>query len=83
MSKQLMTRLQQIKNGYAAKAAVAAGLMASAGAAMADVEITIDTTPVMTAMGNAVTAIALVGTAYLSVKIAIKVWPWIASAMGR
>ena len=43
----------------------------------------IDTTAVTDKMTEALVAIGVVGLAYLGVKIGIKVWPWISSAMGR
>ncbi|GHD60784.1 major capsid protein [Jeongeupia chitinilytica] len=49
----------------------------------AGAQAAIDTTSVTTGMTEAVAAIGVVGAAYLGVKIGIKVWPWIASAMGR
>lgn len=61
------------------RVAVASGAALAAGVSQA----VIDTTGVTQGMADASAAIAVVGSAYLVVKIGIKVWPWIASAMGR
>lgn len=58
---------------------LAIGAFATVGVAQAAVS----TTEVITAMTDAGTAIAAVGAAYLIVKVGIKVWPWVASALGR
>jgi hypothetical protein len=60
-----------------------AGIGAAAGSAAANAASTIDTSGVTGAMTDAGLAIAVVGAAYLVVKVGIKVWPWVASAMGR
>lgn len=62
------------------KLGLGAGLSA---AGMGVANAAYDTAAVATAMGDALTAIAAVGVLYLGVKVGIKVWPWIASAMGR
>lgn len=79
MNKQMQVRLDQI-NRLANKAGIL-GLVgvASLGSAHAVVDVTA-VTDAMTAAG---VAIATVGLAYLAVKVGIKVWPWVASAMGR
>lgn len=61
------------------RVAVASGAALATGVSQA----AIDTTGVTQGMTDAGAAIAVVGAAYLVVKIGIKVWPWIASAMGR
>lgn len=43
----------------------------------------ITTTGITDAMTDAGLAIAVVGAAYLVVKVGIKVWPWVAAALGR
>lgn len=60
-------------------------ILVASGAALASgmSQAAIDTSGVTQGMTDAGAAIAVVGAAYLVVKIGIKVWPWIASAMGR
>jgi hypothetical protein len=54
-----------------------AGLALAAGSAQAS----IDTSAVTSAMTDAGAAIALVGAAYLVVKVGVKVYKWISGAM--
>lgn len=74
-----MKKVKQFFGSYRNQAAVAGGT--ALGLVSQFSQAAIDTTGITSAMTDAGTAIALVGAAYVVVKVGIKVFKWVAAAM--